>query len=574
MPAEGAERESVEASTAVVVQSQASVPTGVADTATRILLLQRQIGNRAVARMVAAERRPWQRRLNRQGTAETTTPPVDKRAGSLVDYIVINRTDGHAVFTMVGGEPITGVVWTDLKPGAYSVKADYQHVQYSVGGPTMRWVFDPGQVPSGVRFDVSLDGALPETLVYPDSVPVIVTAGATRGELQATIKMVSALLQTEYAGGNYDANFKEACGVLSSLNTADLTDVLKALDARFLQNLLIHFNEALKDGLVDERLLTLLQSIEYEQAPSTTKYEDKFYVDNFSSWAIDPSSFGRPNPEREKAGKWNIKLIFQYGNLTPERAIVVYADDILDADVKPPAFNHQGEWGLLYPAAFTKGTVPRMWAVKKKAIDQIEEGNYQFILTSYAASQAVLDLVLLGSGMLTRTIPAATTGRISSGLAARGGPFGTGGRMPQEMYPYVNRNPRASAEEIRLGTFLDQQAQTRKLPDVVRVVGAAESKTPGVRSGDYRFIGFDGGETSADALQPTTGRADNVYSSIMGKTTQAKVVVVELGAGNSGQISDADALATARAAVHDSSRLQRVIFVRSGQVIVDVPRTP
>jgi hypothetical protein len=319
-------------------------------------------------------------------------------------------------------------------------------------------------VTSGVRFDVSLDGALPETLVYPDSVPVIVTTGATRQELQATIKKVTDLLQTDYAGGRYDSNFREACGVLSSLNTADLTDVLKALDARFLENLLLHFNEALKDGLVDERLLVLAQSIEYEQSSATTKFEDKFYVDNFSSWSVDPSSFGRPDPGREKAGKWNIKIIFQYGNLTPERAIAVYADDILDYDVKPPAFNHQGAWGLLYPAAFTKGTVPRMWAAKKQAINQIEEGNVQFILTAYAASQAVLDLVLLGAGMLTRTIPAATTGRISSGLAARGGPFGTGGRMPQEIYPYVNRNPRATAEEIRLGTFLASRHRPASCP--------------------------------------------------------------------------------------------------------------
>ncbi len=127
----------------------------------RILALQRSIGNRAVGRML---RSAAQRGVARQPTAT----PGDKRAGNLVDYIVINRTSGHAVFHTIYGEPITGSVWTDLQPGTYTVKPS-RNLAVKPGGPSMQWVFDPGQVRSGARFDVELTNALPETLMYPDT---------------------------------------------------------------------------------------------------------------------------------------------------------------------------------------------------------------------------------------------------------------------------------------------------------------------------------------------------------------------------------------------------------------------
>lgn len=235
-------------------------------------------------------------------------------------------------------------------------------------------------------------------------------------------------------------------------------------------------------------------------------------------------------------------------------------------------------WGLVYPAAFTKATVPRMWDAKKKVRDQIETDNFGFIWTAYDATQMMIDLVMLGSGMLMATIPAATTGRISSGGYRC--PFGTGGRKPQEIYDYVNRNPKALTEnggrEYRLGEKLDRLAQTRHLgDDVARVYGAAESKVQGVRSGDYQFVKIDGSEIRADALHPENEKLDSIYGRIMQKSgSQADIVVVELSEGTSTNVTVADAKASADSAIAASREsglgLQRVIFVKNGQIIVDV----
>ena len=235
-----------------------------------------------------------------------------------------------------------------------------------------------------------------------------------------------------------------------------------------------------------------------------------------------------------------------------------------------PAKTRVGRGGLLWPAELNKSTVPNLWAIKEEARKRYSNQHAEdelFIITAFMAVEGLLHAGVGfsgGPGLVSTT-------RTTRGLRSGGGPFGTGGRLPQgEPLAYVNRNPRATPDEIRLGTFLDRQAQERRLPGVVRVVGAPEIK--GARSGDYRFVLADGTELGADALQPTTGRADNVYSSIMNKTTQAPTVVVELGQGNSATITDAEALATATSAIADTHRLQRVIFVRNGAIIADVQR--
>jgi len=60
---------------------------------------------------------------------------------------------------------IVGSVSTDLKPGRYTVTLD---------AAERKWVFEGGQVKSGLRFDVSLEGANPWTLAYPEKIPVLV----------------------------------------------------------------------------------------------------------------------------------------------------------------------------------------------------------------------------------------------------------------------------------------------------------------------------------------------------------------------------------------------------------------
>lgn len=139
--------------------------------------------------------------------------------------------------------------------------------------------------------------------------------------------------------------------------------------------------------------------------------------------------------------------------------------------------------------------------------------------------------------------------------------------------PYENRNPKAKPEEQRLGALMDRLAQLDGLPGVRRVIGWPESPTPGVRSGDYRLQAADGSLTPADGYQPQPTTSDrNVWDVVVGKATQAVVVIVELPPGSS--ITDAQARASADAAANYGTRLQRVIYVGDGAVIADAVRDP
>jgi hypothetical protein len=93
--------------------------------------------------------------------------------------------------------------------------------------------------------------------------------------------------------------------------------VLSACTSDVRQNLLINFNKALAEALVDDQLLTVLDRLEWADKAAT-----KLYVDNFTSFGVDQKSFSR-DPARESKGLWNIQIVFYYSGLTPERAIKV-----------------------------------------------------------------------------------------------------------------------------------------------------------------------------------------------------------------------------------------------------------
>ena len=90
-----------------------------------------------------------------QRDEDKNLPAKDTRAGTLIDTIVISLDTGRVAFLTSEGGPILGTVDTDLEPGVYTVRPDIAH---------QKWVFDPGQVKPGLRFDVTLEGALPWTL--------------------------------------------------------------------------------------------------------------------------------------------------------------------------------------------------------------------------------------------------------------------------------------------------------------------------------------------------------------------------------------------------------------------------
>jgi hypothetical protein len=136
--------------------------------------------------------------------------------------------------------------------------------------------------------------------------------------------------------------------------------------------------------------------------------------------------------------------------------------------------------------------------------------------------------------------------------------------------PYVNRNPRADAGEIKLGEMLHGDAQGGSLKGVKSVEGAAESGVKGQRSGDYRFTLDDGRVVSADRYAPESGRIENIAVSVIRKSGQAEIVVIEFGAGKTagfgateaGQI--ADHLATT-----PGHSIKRLIVVKDGKILLD-----
>lgn len=138
--------------------------------------------------------------------------------------------------------------------------------------------------------------------------------------------------------------------------------------------------------------------------------------------------------------------------------------------------------------------------------------------------------------------------------------------------PYINHNPAATDDEIRIGTFLDQQAQAGNLPGVSRVEGAAE--IPNQRSGDYRFIDVEGERTSADLVQPLIGTTRNIWNAVTAKSGQAIIVIVDLTAVQGLRASDEDIVKVAQAAVDPASGLsvQRIIVIKADVVVMDVLR--
>ncbi len=137
--------------------------------------------------------------------------------------------------------------------------------------------------------------------------------------------------------------------------------------------------------------------------------------------------------------------------------------------------------------------------------------------------------------------------------------------------PYINNNPRATYDEIRIGEFLGRKALSGELPGVARVEGSAEVLNK--RSGDYRFILADGSQTSADLMQPETSNTRSIAINIINKSEQAEIVVVELGRGENATIVLERAITMAEAVIATPGHeVERVIVVKESKIIVDRSR--
>jgi len=101
------------------------------------------------------------------GVPDSETKPVDVMAGAAVSQILVSLARKRVGFQTSKGL-IFGSIETDLKPGSYVLEPDRVLQRWNVVKP---------EVKTGLRFDVTLEGALPWTLWYPQTLPLTVAAG-------------------------------------------------------------------------------------------------------------------------------------------------------------------------------------------------------------------------------------------------------------------------------------------------------------------------------------------------------------------------------------------------------------
>lgn len=319
-------------------------------------------------------------------TKRRRSGPIVNRAGTLVSSMVINLDAGRIALLSPEGPPVCGDVSTDLPVGSYTLTPDIVRKQ---------WVFDSGQVKGGRRFKVLLDGADPFDLVYVPAFTLTVTLGITTDGPNSL-----AYLRKQIADAVSKNQADEAFFLLDALSSIDLYDAVQEIwadDPGTINELLLQFEATLnREPYEMTRILSALESVAVDPK--------KLFVDSFNRYCIEPKSFSR-DEEREKAGKSNLMIRFEYW-LQPERAIIVYADDIRDTDAVHGSNPQYREGCLLYPTYFTRGSTPRMWDAKVKSIAEIETGNFDFIQESAKASMHVINFVFLANSLLTGTIPA------------------------------------------------------------------------------------------------------------------------------------------------------------------------
>jgi hypothetical protein len=97
----------------------------------------------------------------------TDASPVDTMAGTQISEIIVSLARKRVGFR-TARRMILGDIETDLTAGSYVLKPDVTN---------RKWVIEKPAVKVGLRFEVSLEGADPWTLSYPETLPLTVTAG-------------------------------------------------------------------------------------------------------------------------------------------------------------------------------------------------------------------------------------------------------------------------------------------------------------------------------------------------------------------------------------------------------------
>jgi hypothetical protein len=122
---------------------------------------------------LAREAAPKVKTAEEEGQQEgEEAKPKDVFAGAIVKEIVVDISRNRVGFFTSAGVA-RGNIKTDLKAGTYELKPEVEKQQ---------WVIEKPQVKVGLRFDVDLEGALPWTMSYPESVPLIVGSAPPAGQ--------------------------------------------------------------------------------------------------------------------------------------------------------------------------------------------------------------------------------------------------------------------------------------------------------------------------------------------------------------------------------------------------------
>jgi hypothetical protein len=317
----------------------------------------------------------------------------------------IHLAAGRVALSSPHDAPVRGDVDTDLDPGVYLLRPDLGR---------KLWVFEPNQVKTGLRFSVGLDNvAHPFELRFPERFLLLAHEGfLSSGE--RTFEAAKAGVADAVGNGR----FADAFDILDALDDIGLYDVADELwldKASVVLELLRHFRDGVAAKSYDMmRILRVLETFYVES-------RSRLHVDSFMDAYVHPSSFA-PDKARADAGLTNVKIAFTY-NLVPQRAIIVYADDITKGTKEDPEPLRYGPGELLYPAWLNAVTTPRMHAAKRRLLEQIESQNLAFFVKAWQAVDLVIFLVLAAhtlTGATTSAVEAAmrTAAPISDALAA------------------------------------------------------------------------------------------------------------------------------------------------------------
>lgn len=333
--------------------------------------------------------------------AGRSLPARPVQPGTLITEIHICRD--RTLFISPEAVPVRGSVATDLRDGVYLLRVDRRN---------RRWVFEDRQVPSGLRFHVSLEGiADPFDLTYPDTLPLVAGEMDLAGQEDGFASLVARIVEMV----EVDARILDAYVALDGLSDVDLHDLLNEVQLghpAVLDLLVIGYRQARDSPRVSDPA-RVLYAAERLALPA-----ENFYIDAFDTCSIHPATYAAP-PEPLPPGIGNVHLVFSYG-LPVDRAIIILADTILDDLETFGGQRRFEENGLLYPPMATEGTTPRMHAAKLEKLAEIQgKVLLEMVELSANTSMRLILETMNASSMLGRTLGSAAARSILARSGAR-----------------------------------------------------------------------------------------------------------------------------------------------------------